>query len=58
MNVETGLIYRNSKPHVRSIHAYFPSVVTMDNGRNAGNHSVSVHSNESAVGLLSYCTLV
>src|SRR5687768_9798517 len=28
----TGLIYRNPKPHVRSVHAYFPSVVAMDNG--------------------------
>ncbi len=30
--VDTGLIYKNPKPHVKSIHAYFPSVVTMDNG--------------------------
>src|SRR5688572_25481504 len=28
----TGLIYRNPAPHVRSIHAYFPSVVAMENG--------------------------
>jgi hypothetical protein len=28
----TGLIYRNPKPHVRSVHAYFPSVVLLDNG--------------------------
>ncbi|MDO9464910.1 MAG: sialidase family protein [bacterium] len=27
-----GIIYRNQKPHVRSRHAYFPSVVLMDNG--------------------------
>ncbi|OHB54186.1 MAG: hypothetical protein A2Y12_17070 [Planctomycetes bacterium GWF2_42_9] len=26
---KSGLIYRNIKPHVRSIHAYFPSVVTL-----------------------------
>lgn len=30
--LNTGLIYRNPKPHVRSIHAYFPSVVLMANG--------------------------
>ena len=28
----TGILYRNPKPHVRSVHAYFPSVVTMPNG--------------------------
>ncbi len=31
-NLKTGLIYRNPKPHVHSVHAYFPSVVRMDNG--------------------------
>jgi len=31
-NLKTGLIYRNQKPHVHSVHAYFPSVVAMDNG--------------------------
>jgi hypothetical protein len=31
-DVTTGILYRNPKPHVRSVHAYFPSVVTMDNG--------------------------
>jgi len=30
--LKTGLIYRNLKPHVRSIHAFFPSVVVMANG--------------------------
>lgn len=30
--ITTGLIYRNPKPHVRSIHATFPSVVSLDNG--------------------------
>ena len=30
--IDTGIIYRNPKPHVKSIHAYFPSVVKMDNG--------------------------
>lgn len=28
----SGLIYRNLKPHLRSEHAYFPSVVVMANG--------------------------
>ena len=27
--INTGLIYRNPKPHVRSRHAYFPSVVNL-----------------------------
>ncbi len=30
--LSTGLIYRYPKPHVHSVHAYFPSVVCMDNG--------------------------
>ncbi len=30
--LQTGLIYRNPHPHVRSIHAYFPSVAVMANG--------------------------
>ncbi len=28
----TGLVYRNPKPHVRSVHAYFPSVAQLTNG--------------------------
>ena len=28
----TGLIYRNPKPHVQSVHAYFPSVASLPNG--------------------------
>jgi len=31
-NLKTGVIYKNPKLHVHSIHAYFPSVVAMDNG--------------------------
>lgn len=31
-NLQTGTVYQNMKPHVYSIHAYFPSVVVMDNG--------------------------
>ena len=27
--LNTGLIYRNPKPHLRSVHAYFPSVVVL-----------------------------
>jgi len=27
--LDTGLIYRNPKPHLRSIHAYFPSVANL-----------------------------
>jgi len=30
--LKTGLIYRNPKPHVRSVQAYFPSVALMANG--------------------------
>ncbi len=30
--LKTGLIFRNPIPHVHSVHAYFPSVVRMDNG--------------------------
>ena len=30
--VATGLIYRNPKPYLRSVHAYFPSVVLLPNG--------------------------
>jgi sialidase-1 len=30
--LSTGLVYRNPKPHVHSVHAYFPSVVQMSNG--------------------------
>lgn len=31
-SLKSGLIYRNPKPHVRSIHAYFPSVVSLNGG--------------------------
>ena len=31
-STETGLIYRNPKPHVRSRHAYFPSLVDLGQG--------------------------
>lgn len=29
---DTGIIYQNPKPHVHSIHAYFPSVATLADG--------------------------
>jgi sialidase-1 len=28
----TGVLYRNAKPHVRSVHAYFPSAVALPDG--------------------------
>ena len=31
--LDTGILYRNSKPHVRSVHAYFPSVAALGDGR-------------------------
>lgn len=31
-NLGTGVIYRNPVPHLSSKHAYFPSIVLMDNG--------------------------
>jgi hypothetical protein len=30
--LDTGVIYRNPKAHVHSIHAYFPSVIKLSNG--------------------------
>lgn len=30
--VGTGIIFRNPKPHVRSVHAYFPSIARLPNG--------------------------
>lgn len=30
--VSTGLVYRNPKPHLRSIHAWHPSIVLLDDG--------------------------
>ena len=31
-NLSTGILYKNPKSHVRSIHAYFPSLVQLPNG--------------------------
>ncbi|MFH1920421.1 MAG: sialidase family protein [Planctomycetota bacterium] len=31
-DLTTGILYRNPRPHVQSIHAYFPSVVVMPDG--------------------------
>jgi hypothetical protein len=30
--VETGLVYRNPKPHLKSVHAWHPSLVRLDDG--------------------------
>ena len=30
--LNTGILYRNPKPHVHSVHAYFPSVVRLSSG--------------------------
>lgn len=30
--VDTGLVYRNPAPHLRSVHAWHPSLVRLDNG--------------------------
>ena len=35
--LQTGLIYRNPKPHVCSVHAYFPSVAMLGNGELLAN---------------------
>ena len=32
-NLSTGVLFKNPKPHVRSIHAYFPSLAAMTNGQ-------------------------
>src|SRR5436190_16697126 len=29
---DTGLVYRNSRPHLRSVHAWHPTVVGLDDG--------------------------
>ncbi|QDV49693.1 sialidase family protein [Gimesia fumaroli] len=30
--LETGILFRNEKPHVKSVHAYFPSVAVLSDG--------------------------
>jgi len=30
--LDTGIVYRNPQPHIKSIHAYFPSVVQLSDG--------------------------
>ena len=30
--LETGLVYRNPRPHIESRHAYFPSAVQLSGG--------------------------
>ncbi len=39
-NLKTGVLYRNAKPHVRSIHAYFPSVVLMPDGELVASYAL------------------
>ena len=31
-DIATGVLYKNPKPHVKSVHAYFPSVAVLPNG--------------------------
>jgi len=31
-DIETGLLFRNPQPHLKSVHAYFPSVVALPDG--------------------------
>jgi sialidase-1 len=33
LNLQTGIVYRNPTPHLKSIHAYFPSVAAAADGR-------------------------
>ncbi|HAH45627.1 MAG TPA: hypothetical protein DCM07_12375, partial [Planctomycetaceae bacterium] len=30
--LETGILFKNAKPHVKSVHAYFPSVAALPDG--------------------------
>jgi sialidase-1 len=39
-NIRTGIIYRNPKAHVFSMHAYFPSIVVMDNGEMLATYAI------------------
>ena len=39
-NLHSGLIYRNPAPHIVSRHAYFPSVIQMDNGELLASFSI------------------
>ncbi len=38
--IETGVLYRNPKPHVRSIHAYFPSVAVLPDGEMVATYAL------------------
>jgi hypothetical protein len=37
-NLKTGVLYCNPKPHVKSVHAYFPSVAVMSDGEMAATY--------------------
>ena len=38
--LDSGVIYRNPMPHVKSRHAYFPSVCKLKNGRLVATFSI------------------
>jgi sialidase-1 len=38
--LETGVLFRNEKPHVKSVHAYFPSVAVLPDGSLIGLYSL------------------
>ncbi|MBN72563.1 MAG: hypothetical protein CME32_25195 [Gimesia sp.] len=38
--LETGVLFRNEKPHVKSVHAYFPSVAVLPDGSLIGLFSL------------------
>ncbi|MBN1294009.1 MAG: exo-alpha-sialidase [Candidatus Latescibacteria bacterium] len=53
-NLKTGILYRNPSPHLKSVHAYFPSVVVMANGEmlasfvlGEGFESVNLHTHRA-----------
>lgn len=39
-NIESNLIFRNPRPHVKSIHAYFPSVAVLPDGQMAATYTL------------------
>lgn len=40
-NIETGILYQNAKPYLKSIHGYFPSVAAMPNGEVAAIYALA-----------------
>jgi hypothetical protein len=51
--VDSGLVYRNPQPHLRSIHAWHPSLVRLDGGELVASFDLA-----QAVEALDYCTHV